>query len=590
MRQKMSLSSRRELLNRVIGRYRGSTWKDKRRILDEFVSGTGYGRKYAVTLLNHGTYDASAKKAKKPRPARRYDEAVRLVLSTVWKAANRICSKRLIPFLPEFVASLERFGHLALTEEVRERLLTMSPATADRLLRRERYPAGSSVSTTRRGKLLKHQIAVRTFFDWNELTPGFMEADLVAHCGDRAEGAFLNTLVLTDIATGWTECVALLRRGEADVSGAIHAIRSCLPFSLLGLDTDNGGEFINYELLRYCQEEKITFTRSRAYRKNDQAHVEEKNGSVVRRLVGYDRYEGMEAWRALSAVYAVLRLYVNFFQPSMKLLSKERMQGRTTKRYDRAQTPYQRALSASVIGEDQKNRLRAAYRTLDPVVLLKELERLQDQFWAHAHNKPAVPRCSVVPESVSGKRDPLQGSPTLIAMPAVEESQSCTAEEDPASNNFQPTARENPVYNGPGREISRGTAILTPPDFGGRRTYRRTKRPSVPHTWRTRVDPFAEVWGQIQVQVDSNPGRCAKKLFLDLQERYPGKFPNGQLRTFQRRVQRRRREQHLDSAEAIHHPAWATTTESAPLSATTFQSLGHGTPASVRYGDGGRGR
>jgi len=292
MRQKMSLQSRKELLDRLAGRYRTSTWKEKGRILDEFVSGSGYHRKQATALLN-----GRRRKTRPARrsPSRRYDDGVRTALIRVWKAANRICSKRLIPYLPDFLAALERFGHLTVPTDVRKRLLTMSRATADRLLYDERHPEGRSISTTRRGNLLKHKIAVRTFADWNEVVPGFMEADLVAHCGDRAEGAFLNTLVLTDIATGWTECIALLRRSEADVSGAIHALRQCLPFPVLGLDTDNGGEFINYDLLRYCEREKITFTRSRTYRKNDQAHVEEKNGSVVRRLVGYDRYEGMEA-------------------------------------------------------------------------------------------------------------------------------------------------------------------------------------------------------------------------------------------------------------------------------------------------------
>ena len=314
-------------------------------------------------------------------------KAVRLALVAVWKAANRICARRLMPFLPDFVAALERFGHLSLNEEVREHLLAMSPATADRLLYHERHPAGSTISTTRRGKLLKHQIPVRTFFDWNDLAPGFVEADLVAHCGESAEGAYLNTLTLTDIATGWTECMALIRRSESDVSAAIHAVRQRLPFPLLGLDTDNGGEFINYDLFRYCEREKITFTRSRAYRKNDQAHVEEKNGSVVRRLVGYDRYEGIEAWRSLTALYGVLRLYVNFFQPSAKLLSKERKEGRTTKRYDKAQTPYQRILSSTAVGEDGKTQLRASYERLDPAVILRELEHLQDRFWEHAHKK-----------------------------------------------------------------------------------------------------------------------------------------------------------------------------------------------------------
>jgi hypothetical protein len=240
MRQKMSLRSSRELLDRLVPRYRISTWKEKGRILDEFVSGTGYDRKHSVKLLNRRIKGGPPRKR---MPPRRYGETVRLALVTVWKAANRICPRRLMPFLPDFVAALERFGHLSLDGDVRERLLAMSPATADRLLYHERHPAGSTISTTRRGKLLKHLIPVRTFFDWNDLAPGFVEADLVAHCGESAEGAYLNTLTLTDIATGWTECLALIRRSEADVSAAIHAVRQRLPFPLLGLDTDNGGEF-----------------------------------------------------------------------------------------------------------------------------------------------------------------------------------------------------------------------------------------------------------------------------------------------------------------------------------------------------------
>jgi len=489
------------LLDRLVPRYRISTWKEKGLILDEFVSGTGYDRKHSVKLLNRGI---KGEPPRKRMPPRRYDEPVRLALVTVWKAANRICSKRLMPFLPDFVAALERFGHLSLIGEVRERLLAMSAATADRLLYHERHPAGSTISTTRRGKLLKHQIPIRTFFDWNDLAPGFVEADLVAHCGESAEGAYLNTLTLTDIATGWTECLALIRRSEADVSAAIHAVRQRLPFPLLGLDTDNGGEFINFDLLRYCEKEKITFTRSRAYRKNDQAHVEEKNGSVVRRLVGYDRYEGMEAWRALTALYGVLRLYVNFFQPSVKLLSKERKEGRTTKRYDKAQTPYQRILSSTAVGEGGKTQLRASYERLDPVVILKELEHLQDRFWEHAHKKgsPATGievACGLIAQNANLPKP-------VVTLPA------------------------------PGAETSPAARKTV-------RTYRRTRKPSPPRTWRTRTDPFADVWGQIQLQLEINPSRSAKELFLDLQQRYPGKHPHGQLRTLQRRVKQHRREQ-----------------------------------------------
>jgi len=440
---------------------------------------------------------------RKRTPPRRYTDPVRLALITVWKAANRICSRRLIPFLPDFVAALERFGHLSLSREVRQDLLAMSPSTADRLLYHERHPAGSAISTTRRGKLLKHQIPIRTFFDWNDLAPGFMEADLVAHCGERAEGAFLNTLTLTDIATGWTECLALIRRSEANVSAAIHAGRQRLPFPLLGLDTDNGGEFINYDLLDYCKREKITFTRARTYRKNDQAHVEEKNGSVVRRLVGYDRYEGMDAWRALTALYEVLRLYVNFFQPSVKLLSKERKEGRTTKRYDKAQTPYQRVLTSTLVGEDCKSQLRDSYQRLDPVVILKELEHLQDRFWEHAHKQASPASAIQMPSEVIPQG--LNPPEPVITLPAP---------------NPEPSI------------VARKSV----------RTYRRTRKPTPPRTWRTRTDPFAEVWGEIQLQMEIDPSRSAKELFLDLQQRYPGKYPNGELRTLQRRVKLHRRE------------------------------------------------
>ena len=502
MRQKMSLRSCRELLDRLTPRYRISTWKEKGLILDEFVSGTGYDRKHSVKLLNRGI---QGKPPKKRIPPRRYDAPVRLALVTVWKAANRICSKRLMPFLPDFVTALERFGHISLIREVRKRLLAMSPATADRLLYQERHTsAGSTISTTRRGKLLKHQIPIRTFFDWNDLAPGFMEADLVAHCGDKAEGAYLNTLTMTDIATGWTECLALIRRSEADVSAGIHAVRQRLPFPLLGLDTDNGGEFINYDLLHYCEKEKITFTRSRAYRKNDQAHVEEKNGSVVRRLVGYDRYEGMDAWQALTALYEVLRLYVNFFQPSVKLLSKERTEGRTTKRYDKAQTPYQRILRSTAVGEDRKIQLRDSYERLDPVVLLKELEHLQDRFWEHAHKK---------------------GSPVADIEAACDLT---TQNPNPPKPVVTPTA--------PVAETSTAAHKTV-------RTYRRTRKPSPPRTYRTRTDPFADVWRPIQLQLEIDPSRSAKELLLDLQQRYPGKYTHGQLRTLQRRIKQHRREQ-----------------------------------------------
>jgi hypothetical protein len=238
------------------------------------------------------------------------------------------------------------------------------------MLKPEREKTKYSLSTTRRGNLLKHQIQVRTFADWDDVTPGFLEADLVAHCGGNTNGSFLNTLTLVDIATGWLECLPLLRKSENDVIDGLQVANELLPFSIQGVDTDCGSEFINYELLDYCEENHITFTGARTHRKNDQAHVEEKNGSVVRRLVGYDGFEGWKAWEALARLYRVVRRYVNFYQPSLKLVEKERIGAKVSKKYDDAKTPYQRVLLSEHISQSTKGSLKLEYKKLDPVYLL----------------------------------------------------------------------------------------------------------------------------------------------------------------------------------------------------------------------------
>jgi IS30 family transposase len=204
-------------------------------------------------------------------------------LHLAWTAANHICAKRLIPFLPTLVESVERHGHLQLTAQCRTQLRSMSPATADRILGPYRKQERHGISTTRSGTLLKKQIPIRTFQDWNETQPGFMEADLVAHCGTSAEGSYLYTLTLTDIATGWTECLPLLNRGQEAVVAALKRARQLLPFPLLGIDTDNGVEFINMELMASCEAEQINFTRGRPRRSNDQCSVEQKHGQIVRK-------------------------------------------------------------------------------------------------------------------------------------------------------------------------------------------------------------------------------------------------------------------------------------------------------------------
>jgi hypothetical protein len=240
------------------------------------------------------------------------------------------------------------------------------------------HPGGSARPNP---TLLKHQVPVRTFADWQETQPGFLEADLVAHCGCSTAGSYLHTLVLTDIATFWVECLPLRHRSQHTVVQALDRARRLLPFPLLGLDTDNGSEFLNAELLAYCAREKISFTRGRAYRKNDQCYVEQKNGAVVRQLVGYDRLEGERAYRQLAELYRGVRLYVNFFQPSMKLKTKYREGSRVRRTYDPAQTPWQRLRAA---GAENFEKLPSIYNSLDPLRLLRQIETLQDALWRHA--------------------------------------------------------------------------------------------------------------------------------------------------------------------------------------------------------------
>jgi len=280
------------------------------------------------------------------------------------------------------VAVLERHKEMEFTAEVKEMLLSMSCATIDRCLKKERFEKKRVVSTTKPGTLLKKAIAVKTFADWNEDRPGFMEVDLVAHCGGSVEGQFCYTLTAVDISTGWTECLAVKNRTQEAVFDQIIQLRERLPFPLLGLDSDNGGEFINDILYRYCLKEKITFTRSRPYRKNDQAHVEQKNWSVVRRAVGYDRYETPEQLSLLQTIYADLRCYVNFFQSVLKLVGRRQLEERKfIKLYDRAATPLQRTLRSEELTVQSKARLINAYFQCNPVALKNKIDDNVASLW-----------------------------------------------------------------------------------------------------------------------------------------------------------------------------------------------------------------
>jgi hypothetical protein len=279
----LSYQARRELVERMAPQYRAASRSQKMLLLDTFVAMTGYVRKYATWLLNHP--EASRPRIRPVRPVH-YGPEVQQALYLAWKATNQICAKRLIPFLPTLIETLERHGHLHLTEKCRSQLLSLSPARADRLLRAQRKHGPRGISTTQAGTLLKHLIPIRTFHEWHETQPGFLEADLVAHCGMQAEGGYLYTLTLTDITTGWTECLPLLYRSRETVLRAIQHARTLFPFPILGIDTDNGGEFLNEEVVAYCEQEQITFTRGRPYQKRDQCFVEQKNGAIVRKAGG----------------------------------------------------------------------------------------------------------------------------------------------------------------------------------------------------------------------------------------------------------------------------------------------------------------
>jgi hypothetical protein len=490
----MSLNARKEFLASIKQKYNDANWIDKGKILDGIVAATGYERKYTIQLLNKIDLHVAPKKRK---TSHNYDEQVRQALLLVWHAANQICSKRLVPFLPHLVEAMERHGHLRLPVDVRERLLKISPSTVDRMLKPEREKTKYALSTTRRGNLLKHQIQVRTFADWDDVTPGFPEADLVAHCGGNTNGSFLNTLTLVDIATGWLECMPLLRKSANDVIDGLQVANELLPFPIQGVDTDCGSEFINYELLDYCEENHITFTRARTHRKNDQAHVEEKNGSVVRRLVGYDRFEGWKAWEALARLYRVVRRYVNFYQPSLKLLEKERIGAKVSKKYDDAKTPYQRVLLSEHVSQSTKGSLKLEYEKLDPVYLLTQLESLQDELWKYSWDK-----------SGNAKENHLVTDETI---------QKQASKEAPIN-----------IADKVNRHYHKNDKV----DF----------RKS-PRTWRTRKDPFEKVWDEIRLRLELAPEINAKTIIIWLMDKYPGQFSTGQNRTLQRRIAQWRQNQ-----------------------------------------------
>jgi hypothetical protein len=395
---RLTMKQRQAVTAVTVQRYRQSSKKVKQQILDELCKTTGYSRGYArFVLRNHGrqvwlhgkkVVVGDARQRQQRLKPKYYDEQVVQALIKLWQLLNYLCGKRLVAIMPELIAKLEQFGELRLTPLTKEKLLRISAASIDRLLQSERRKQQlRRRSHTKPGTLLKHQIPIRTFAEWDEAQPGFAEIDLVAHDGGLALGDYCQTLDLTDICTGWTETEAVPNKAQVWVFEAIQTIRQRLPFPLLGLDSDNGSEFINNDLLRYCRKERITFTRARPYRKNDNCYVEQKNYSVVRQTVGYQRFDTAAELMVLKQLYTTLRLYTNFFQPTMKLKSKERFGARVKKSYHAPQTPYQRVLACAEVSAADKKKLQRQYRLLNPAALKRELDKQRKELFRLASKK-----------------------------------------------------------------------------------------------------------------------------------------------------------------------------------------------------------
>jgi len=414
-----SMHERYALIRELSPRYQRSGKAERTRMLDEFVTMTGYTRCYAsYVLANSGRKRDVVVKGRRVtveigalsgalrhrNRSRVYDRPVAEARGQLWAFSNGLCGKRLVVFVREVLPILERYGEVSLEAETRAKLLAMSSSTMDRLLaptkanHRLRGRSG-----TKPGTLLKHHIPIRTFTDWSDLRPGFVEIDLVAHDGGIAYGDYIQTLDVTDVATGWTETRAVRNKAQCHVFDALQDVRRSIPFRVLGIDSDNGSEFINRHLLRFCEQERITFTRSRPYRKNDNCFVEQKNYSVVRTTVGYYRYDQPGQLALLHELYQILRLFTNFFQPSMKLREKIRIGSKVLRHYDQPMTPYRRLLQHDIIPDDTKRALRELYDTLNPAVLTRSLADLQHQLFTSALQ---APKLTTVPTGYPAQKHP----------------------------------------------------------------------------------------------------------------------------------------------------------------------------------------
>jgi hypothetical protein len=390
------------LTDKYAKEYQKATKKEKGKILDTLCKTTGYNRKYAMHLLsNWGTIKLiridgkliklkAGNKGRKPYPDRKriYDKEFQEALIEVWEFSDYLCGKRLKPFIKVVESFIRGNNNFTFNNSIWEKLNRISAASIDRILKPERKKYQiKGRSHTKPGTHLKHEIPIRTFADWDNTRPGFMEIDLVGHEGGNASGDFCFTLTATDIATEWTEVRAIRNKAQIWTVAALDEISQVLPFPMIGVDSDNGSEFINAHLLKYCKKNKITFTRSRPYHKNDGCFVEQKNDIVVRRTAGYLRYDTDEELGILNEMYESVRLWINFFNPSQKLISKVREGSKIKKKYDAHQTPYQRVMASDKIPEKYKSRLKEQFINSNPIKLKRLVDKKKEILQAMVSKK-----------------------------------------------------------------------------------------------------------------------------------------------------------------------------------------------------------
>jgi hypothetical protein len=525
MKARMTHAARGELANSIRSRYSAASGKAKRRILDEFIAASGYHEKSAIRVLNE--VRAGKERQTRKRPSL-YDEAARAALIVLWEASDRVCGKRLKALLPILLAAMERNGHLKLNAEIRPKILSMSAATIDRLLRVPRS-ATRARKTPRVMPEPRRRIKMRTFADWNDPAPGSMEMDLVAHCGPVNRGSYVNSLVLTDIASGWTEAAPIVVREGSLVVETLDRIRAGLPFALRAVDVDNGTEFVNDRLIEYCLGHGIELTRSRPYRKNDQAWIEQKNGAIVRKMLGYRRFEGLAAARAITRLYGASRLFVNFFQPSFKLASKHRDGAKVTKRYHPPQTPCDRLLHAESLPAIAKDKLREISAALDPLKLLEEMRAVQAYLAALADGE-APPAMTAEPPNLATFVAGLSS-----AWHNGEIRPTFSIEAKPRYlRSLQPITAQPQVFNTP---VMSPPKILTAPAPSAAKVQ---KKPQLVYATRGRgrIQALRMAWPIVARRLEGMPNRSAMQLFDELCLQFPGRFTSRQYPALLRRVNR----------------------------------------------------